>query len=283
MTLLPEGAGASHAVRSFFGVHRVVVSADGNMKLLMHGTTVHGAERKVGADGKPVERPVPATYYHPAGPMAKSVELARTNANPTPRIGIVGLGAGSMACHAKPAETWRFYEIDQAVTDLARDPKHFSFITKCRPDADIVIGDARLTLGYEAAGSFDHLIIDAFSSDAIPAHLLTAEALRLYFDKLTPQGVLAIHVTNRHLDLKPAVIATAASIPGVNTVIVSDIPANPGFDAAPSEVILMSRDAEALAPVLGWPGAQPAGRPEVAAWTDDYADVLSALVRGLRR
>lgn len=283
VALLPEGAGASHAVRSFFGVHRVVVSPDGQMKLLMHGTTVHGAERKIDADGRPVERPVPATYYHPAGPMAKSVSLAQPADGRAPRIGVVGLGAGSMACHAKPEETWRFYEIDQAVTDLARDASQFGFLSKCRPGADIVMGDARLTLASEGSQSFDHLIIDAFSSDAIPAHLLTIEAMRLYFDKLTPDGVLVIHVSNRHLDLKPVVTANAAALQGVTTVLVDDMPANPGYDAAPSEVVVMSRNRERLEAVLAWNGARLAAAPSVRPWTDDYADVLSALIRGISR
>lgn len=283
IAFIPEGASASHAVRSFFGVHRVVSSANGDMRLLMHGTTVHGAERRLDAEGRPLSRPVPATYYHPQGPMARTLDLVRNRVAETPRVGVVGLGAGSMACHAKAEETWRFFEIDKAVLDLAKDASQFSFLSKCRPDAEVVIGDARLTLAREPDQAFDYLIIDAFSSDSIPTHLLTIEALNLYFGKLKPDGVLLIHVSNRHLDLKPVVAADAARIEGLTTILVDDIPEKPGFDAAPSEVVIMSRNAEAVADVRGWRGARSPAPATVEAWTDDYSDVMSALVRGWMR
>lgn len=283
VALLPEGSGASHSVRSFFGVHRIIEQEQGQFRMLMHGTTAHGAQRIRTAGGEPVLTPVPATYYHAAGPMAKSTELVRQDGRTDARFGVVGLGAGSMACHAKSSETWRFYEIDQAVVDLARDERYFGFLGACRPRTDIVIGDARLTLAREAHASFDYLLIDAFSSDSIPAHLLTVEAMRLYFDKLAPGGVLAIHVSNRHLDLKPVVAANAAELDGVTAVFVEDRPANPGSDAAPSQVVLLSRDREVLAPALIWKGARLSEPSDVRAWTDDYSDVLSAFVRQLTR
>ena len=280
--ILPEGGGSITTMRSFFGVHRVVDTPDGTFRLLMHGTTTHGARRLLLDDGKPMTAIVPATYYHPQSPMAHSVELARKHKSSegTFRAGIVGLGAGAMACASRSGETWRYYEIDQAVVDIARDPAQFGFLSHCQPQADIVVGDARLTLGAEAAQSFDYLLIDAFSSDAIPTHLMTAEAFSLYLDKLRSNGLLALHISNRHVDLAPIIAAGLEKLPEYHAVLVADRPVNPGYDAAPSRVILVSRNPEALADAMGWAGAEHLQSSGVAAWTDDYSNILAALMRG---
>jgi spermidine synthase len=118
------------------------------------------------------------------------------------RIGAVGLGAGALACYHKDGQNWRFYEIDPLVVQLAQDSKWFHYLERCNPKAEMVIGDARLSLIQEADNSFDLLIMDAFSSDAVPTHLLTREAMQLYFSKLKADGMLAFHITNRHLALK---------------------------------------------------------------------------------
>jgi spermidine synthase len=185
-----------------------------------------------------------------------------------------------MACNTKPGEAWRFYEIDEAVVRIARDPKLFHFLSACRPDADIVLGDARLTVAKEPAAAFDYLLVDAFSSDAIPTHLLTVEALRMFLDKVADRGVLAVHLSNRHLDLPPIVAATLRQIPGATSVLVRYAPANPGYDASPSTVVLISRQASVLEPALSWPGAAPLADAGKAAWTDDYSNILSALSGG---
>ncbi len=281
--LIPADGKSTHVVRSFFGVHRVVEGAGGDFRLLMHGTTVHGARRLVAEDGAKVVRPVPATYYHPNGPMHRSTDLVRGagNAGTALRYGVVGLGSGAIACASKPGESWRFFEIDQAVVDIARDSRHFDFLSTCQPNNDIVVGDARLTLEHEPAASFDYLLIDAFSSDSIPTHLLTVDSLKLYLGKLKPGGVLAFHVTNRHLDLAPVVAANAATVGGLDAVVVRDVPAGDTFDAVPSTVMLMSRHPQTIAPALAWQGAAKAGAGSVKAWTDDYSDIMSALVRSL--
>jgi spermidine synthase len=283
--VLPSAMSRGTAERSFFGTHRVTMTTDGKTRLLMHGTTIHGAERIMDQAGKPAAAPVPATYYYPASPMARGVGVARDIAarnGHSARIGIVGLGAGSMACHARSQEAWRFYEIDPVVAKIARDPSRFRFLAHCRPDADIVIGDARLTLAKEKDASFDYLVIDAFSSDSVPVHLMTVEAVRLYLRKLTPDGLLALHVSNRHLDLVSVAGAVARALPGTHAVLADDRAPERGFDAASSYVVFMSRSAEALQPVRAWQDVQPIEAGETAAWTDDYSNILSALWRKYR-
>ena len=117
------------------------------------------------------------------------------------RYGVTGLGAGSLACHSKEGEAWRFFEIDPVIIGIASNPRYFTFLKHCQPKPDIVLGDARLTMAKEANDSFDLIIVDAFSSDAVPVHLMTAEALRLYLDKVKPDGIVLLHISNRYLDL----------------------------------------------------------------------------------
>jgi hypothetical protein len=282
LALLPSVMNQGDSIRSFFGIHRVAVVGNGEMRVLLHGTTVHGAERLQGADGQPTRVPVPATYYYAGGPMARGLEVARTVSGKAPaefRGGLVGLGAGSMACHGKREESWRFYEIDPVVVDIARDPARFRFLAHCRPDADVVVGDARLTLTKEPAGRFDYLVIDAFSSDAVPVHLLTVEAVRLYLSKLAPGGLLAMHVSNRHLDLIGVAGATIAQIPGARAAVVDHKVASPTFDKARSQVVLVSRSAKTMEAVLAWPDAKPLTAGTARPWTDDYSDILGAIWR----
>ena len=193
-------------------------------------------------------------------------------------VAIVGLGAGSLACYSSAKEHWRFFEIDPLVVKIATDPRYFTFLEKCRPDADIVLGDARLTLRKVPDASLSYLVIDAFSSDSVPAHLLTREAIELYLTKIAPHGLLALHVSNRHMDLKGVSLSTALSIEGVLGVLVADHPPE-GNDASGSEVLFLAKHQEALTPILQWPGSQPAVAPRVKPWTDGYSDVLSAVWR----
>ncbi|MBK9079454.1 MAG: fused MFS/spermidine synthase [Hyphomicrobium sp.] len=279
---LPSSLNRGEPSRSFFGVIRVLESENGDVRRLLHGTTSHGAQRLKDANGKVIMPPVPATYYHPASPMAMAVGVAR-NASGKPssqfRGGIIGLGVGSMACYAKPEETWRYYEIDAAVVAVAADLKRFNFLSACRPNADIVLGDARLTVAKEQPASFDYLQIDAFSSDSVPTHLLTAEALKLYLSKLTDKGVLAIHVSNRHLDLAPVAAAAAFATPGTSVAIVKSNPKVVSLDSAPSVVVIVTKDPASIAPVKDWQGATMQDAATVTAWTDDYSDIISALWR----
>lgn len=279
---LPSNLNRGDPSRSFFGVIRVLESENGDVRRFLHGTTSHGAQRLKDAQGKVIMPPVPATYYHPASPMAMAVQVARdASGKPSSefRAGIIGLGVGSMACYSKPDEAWRFYEIDAAVVAVAADPKRFNFLSACRPNADVVLGDARLTVAKEQQHSFDYLQIDAFSSDAVPTHLLTAEAVKLYLDKLTSKGVLAMHVSNRHLDLAPVAAAAALATPGTSVAIVNSHPKKVSLDSAPSVVVIVTKDPAVLAPVKDWQGAKLQDSATVTPWTDDYSDIVSALWR----
>ncbi len=279
---LPSVLNRGDPVRSFFGVLRVLEQPDGSVRLLAHGTTDHGAQRFLDTDGNPVPRPIPSTYYHPGSPMAKAVDVARranTDKSRPFSAGIVGLGIGSMACYAKPDEAWRFYEIDQKVVDIATDPKRFTFLSTCQPQADIVLGDARLTVAKEPDGKFDYLQIDAFSSDSVPSHLLTTEALKLYFGKLSDNGVLAIHVSNRHLDLAPVAAAAALAQPGAHVAIVRSFEKGAQPEDRVSIVVLAAKSPAAFAPFRTWGDAQVQTTATVRPWTDDYSDVISAFWR----
>jgi hypothetical protein len=278
--LNPAYLSTLHIERSFFGTHRVMITDNGTMRTLLHGTTIHGAQRLVDERGRALERPVPATYYHAAGPMARGVERARawSVAKGLPmRVGVVGLGAGSMACYAERGETWRFFEIDPAVARIARNPKLFNFLPTCQPDAPVIIGDARLTLGFEPDQSFSYLVIDAFSSDSIPVHLMTTEAITLFAGKLAPEGLLALHVSNRHLDLVPALASTISKVPGLSAIYVDDQRPADTLAATPSQVVFVARNPAVLEPIKAWSGATPLLPGATAAWTDDYSNILAAL------
>ncbi|MGR8929326.1 MAG: fused MFS/spermidine synthase [Gammaproteobacteria bacterium] len=189
--------------RTFFGVLSVretIIGDENNhpekVHELYHGTTKHGAERLI-----PSEITTPLTYYSRPGPIGQLFSEFDGN-DQSWRIGAVGLGAGALACYTKPGQEWLFYEIDPLVVEVAEDTRWFHYLEHCNPAAKMIIGDGRLSLEKEANHSFDLLILDAFSSDAVPTHLLTREAIELYFSKLKDDGILAFHITNRHLALK---------------------------------------------------------------------------------
>jgi len=285
LTSLFGGADTIVQMRSFFGVNRVRLSEDGKLRLLVHGNTIHGAMAVRDADGRPLSgRPVPTTYYYPGGPMDSAIASARTNAGG--RLGAVavaGLGAGSLACRAQPGETWSFFEIDPDVIRIARDASLFRFLSDCMPQARIVTGDARLTLAKEA-GPFDVVLLDAFSSDAIPMHLLTREAVQLYLSRLAPHGLIVLHITNRHLALRGVVAAEAEAL-GLHGLAKLELPeqaAANGSDIMPagSHVVVLARDAADLAALARQPGWQTLARePGVAPWTDDYSNIIGPLLR----
>jgi SAM-dependent methyltransferase len=268
--------------RSFFGVTTTVLSEDGVFRILSHGTTVHGGERL--SDLAPVRpgRPEPLTYYQAEGPLAEGLRIGRARApGGSLSVGIVGLGTGSLACYAAPGDVWRFYEIDPAVLRVARDARRFNFLAECAPDAPLVQGDARLTLARERPASFDLLVIDAFSSDAIPVHLLTGEALRLYMEKLRPGGVALLHISNRYMELAGVVAATAAAN-GIAAARRADVRSEADLVERlwmSSDVVALSRDPASLEPYrrAAWKRLLPT--KGIAPWTDDYANVGAAILR----
>ncbi len=281
--LLPLIIAQGERHRSFFGQHRIVASPDGRFRLLYHGTTLHGAMRVLDDDGTVAStRPEPLTYYTAEGPIAQVIDIARAVHGATPVVSVVGLGAGSLACHARPGEVWRFFEIDPVVIGLATDPARFRYLSECTPNAEIISGDARLTLA-RRPNQASVLILDAFSSDAIPMHLLTGEALDIALRHLDGEGLLAFHISNRHFELSHA-LARLAADRGLRLFVRTDMNTEP-FERrmrARAKVAIMTRDPaiEARAVDLGWSHlpADLSRRP----WSDDYANAFEALLNKQR-
>ena len=266
--------------RSFFGVHQVLETIDGTHRLLFHGTTLHGAERVRDANGAVSGRPVPLTYFYFGGPISEAIEAARGARGSLAQVATIGLGTGSLACHGREGEDWTFFEIDPEVIRIARDPKSFRFLSVCAPEAKIVPGDGRLTLA-ASSERYDVIVLDAFSSDAIPVHLLTREALAGYLSRLKPGGVIILHVSNRHLELASVAAAVGASDGLVAYYKEDDRANNMAADyRANALVVALARSVADLGDLpsrRGWQRLTP--RSDVAAWTDDYSDVLRALLR----
>lgn len=284
VVVLPSGVHRTDALRSYFGVYRVYSSGEYN--ILTHGTTLHGAQRMRDAFGAPAADATPGTYYYPDSPMARSVALIRSHVSQqggTKRFGVVGLGSGSLACLAAEGERWRIFEIDPLMVWIASNPSNFTYLESCQPKPpDIVIGDARLTLAREPDGAFDIIIVDAFTSDAVPIHLMTAEALQLYLAKVSANGVAVLHISNRYLDLDSVLAATAAKVPGAHGVIIADDEADGSYAQTTSTIAVFAKSAAALAPFLETKGARDLDAKALNPWTDDYSDIIGPFLSRLR-
>ncbi len=260
--------------RSFFGVHRVYDTQDGVFRVLQHGTTIHGAESNIES-----QKTQPLTYYakdHNFGQMLTAFRARRK----IDLIGAIGLGSGSMACHLLPGEHIRFFEIDPTVVTLATT--EFSFLKNCAPDAPIVLGDARLTLSKEPENIFDVLIVDAFTSDSVPVHLLTQQAIKLYFSKLKDDGIVLLHISNRNLEMR-SMLSTSAKELGLAALYRQERPQPKDLDkmVTPSEVVVLAKNENAFGALVtmeGWKKPEPS---IVAAWTDDYSNIFGAMMRRL--
>jgi spermidine synthase len=261
------------AERSFFGVSRVTRTRDGQYQMLLHGTTLHGMQALA-----PERRAEPLTYYHARGPLGQ-VFPALDALAPRRAVAVVGLGAGSVACHGKAGQRWTFYEIDPTVFRIARSTRFFTFLRDCPPQPFVILGDARLTLARAPDGAYDLIVLDAYSSDAPPLHLITLDAVRLYLAKLAPGGVLVLNISNRHLDLEPVVgaIARAAGLVA-RTRSDNEISAAERLAGkVESQWVVMARRAENLGALLEEPQWRaPVTPPDLAPWTDNFASLLTA-------
>jgi hypothetical protein len=270
-------------VRSFFGVHAVVADSTGRAHLLAHGNTIHGAEWVRDEAGEPLTtRPVPASYFHAGGVYTQAINSVRAaRGGKLERVAVVGLGMGSLACHARDGERWDFFEIDPEVVRLARDTRYFRSLSVCGPQAKIVLGDGRLTLA-DTEGGYDLIVLDAFSSDSVPVHLLTREALATYLSKLAPGGAIIFNISNRHMDLD-AVVALSASANDLVTFTAIDKRAEVSFKQTlglPAFVAVVARkpaDLGAIAASPRWQRMVPS--PADRAWTDDYSNILAPILR----
>jgi hypothetical protein len=279
----PADEGRVETVRSFFGVHKIVVTPHGQYHVLMHGTTIHGAQKFQNDDGTPVTgRPEPITYYHKDGGIGQAIAAIRERKGAPLRVAVIGVGSGTLACASEPGETWKFFEIDQTMVDTARDPKYFSYIENCEPDLKPVIGDARLTFAKEPDGAYDLIIVDAYSSDAIPIHLATEQAMKIYKDKLAPQGAVVMHVSNRHLELASVIVGIADANDLKSWVYSEDSGRDDEYIFATSVVVSAREEADVgkLASSDQWAETEADEKQRV--WTDDYSNVLGAVWRRLR-
>src|SRR4051812_30292463 len=278
-------SGSATAVRSFFGVLKITDTSDGRFRTLSHGTTLHGGQRIRNDDGSPMtDRPQPIMYYYDGSGIAQVLDAARAGAERPIRFAVIGLGTGSLACRAEADEIVHYYEIDRAIIRIARDPKFFSFISECRPDVPIMLGDARLTLADAPDGSYDAIIVDAFSSDAIPIHLITREAMAIYKAKLAPNGIVGVHISNRHLELASVVAGIASANDMVaRTNDSADVVEDDANYIFSGTVVAVARSNDDLGPIGTseyWPLQPP--DPKQWVWTDDYSNVFGALLRKYR-
>ncbi len=259
--------------RTFFGVLRVQQA--GGFTTLRHGTTVHGRQPL-----DPIDRANPSSYYHPSGPIGQLFSSYALDPR-LARIAVVGLGTGTFTAYARPNREVTFYEIDPAVVDIASNPRWFTYLSGAQGPVDIVLGDARLSLQREPAASYGMLVLDAFTSDAVPSHLLTTEAIRLYFDKLEAHGLVVLNISNRYLDLTP-VLAGAVEDLGLSGVVLADAElTRPQIEQGKtaSTWVVLARDAADLVP-LEHSGVEPiplARRDGIDAWTDDHSNLLEIL------
>ena len=266
MSLTSTGQ-AIFQTRTFFDVLRIDAPPGEHREF--SGTTLHGTQF---LDERKTE---PTTYYVRAGPLGQVFEQIHANVT-RPSIAIVGLGAGTTAAYALDADAFTFFEIDKAVLDIARDPRYFSYLSDAPHPARIVLGDGRLSLAAEHAGVYDLIILDAFSSDSVPVHLLTREAMATYAKTLRPGGLVVYHLSNRYYELSPAVMSTARSL-GYSALAASyqpDATVVESLDGTGSTWVVVGATAAAVEPfgALGW-----SDRPPGPILTDDFSDLLRTL------
>lgn len=249
--------------RTFYGSYRLVES-DGTHQLV-HGTTVHGTQYLDAA-----RRDVPTTYYTEQGPLGDALAVLEHR-----RTVVVGLGAGAIATYGRPGDRMDFIEIDPAIRDIAQDPAAFTYLADSAADVGVVIGDGRLALADRAPASLDLVVLDAFSSDAIPVHLLTVEAMEEYASRLAPGGSIVVHISNRVFDLTPVLTSAADELgwSGVERRAAAD----PARGATESQWVVLTPDTDVAAGLLARPGWSPLDGARRVRWSDDYASVLSVL------
>ena len=273
--------GSLAMARSFFGVYRVLeVGEAGRFRVLLHGTTVHGAQ-----DTRPGHRQTPNTYFSEEGPIGQlfgGLNGPAAAAQPLERVGVLGLGVGTLACYRQPGQTWTYYEIDPVVVRLARDPRYFSFLADCGAEMEMVLGDGRIQLASAADAGYDLLILDAFSSDAVPLHLLTSEALALYREKTAAEGLILFNISNRHLSLAPVLarLAESQGLEAWHQLHVIPDEEKDLYAASSSEWVIMTADPGRAALLDGLPNWRrlPAD-PEEDLWTDDFSNIVGVIRR----
>jgi hypothetical protein len=271
-TVLPtQGAQTLETSRTFFGIYHVIADTHGYHSLY-HGSTRHGMQ----AAQPPTDEPL--SYYHRSGPFGQAFSMLPVMSS-TPRVAVIGLGAGGLAAYAQPRQHWAFYEIDPEIERIARHAGYFTYLQQCGGRCSVTIGDARRSLSRQPDARFGLIVLDAFSSDAIPVHLVTAEAMEEYLTHLDRDGVMMFHISNRYLDLQPLLegLGAHSGLTAYGQLQLVTEPVNDG--RATAQWVALARNAGVLEP-LGydqrWTRLDTSHPPSLV-WTDDYSNILSVL------
>jgi hypothetical protein len=260
--------------RNFFGVVKVRVTPDNKYHVLMHGNILHGMQPLVTNAN---ERPV--SYYGPSGPIGQIFNNTSAGAPQRPRVGVVGLGIGTLIAYGRPHDQWTFFEINPNVVRIARDPRYFTYLSQSRAPFDIVMGEGRLNLARQPENQFDVLVLDAFTSDAIPTHLITREAVEMYLGKLKPGGILLLNISNKYVSLAPVLGAITRDLDLTGRWRFY-LPTGKEADSGefPATWVVIGRTPAALGPLAAdarWE-ALPTDR-RIPAWTDSYSSLLGVM------
>jgi spermidine synthase len=264
-------------------VYKVVDVLGGEFRVLFHGTTSHGSERERDAQGRPMAtRPDPLAYYYRGGPFAEAIAAIRAGTDGKARhIALIGLGIGALSCYSKPGEQWDYYELDPLMAQIAANGHLFRSMTICAPRAAFILGDGRLALQRNTR-PIDLLLIDAFTSDSVPVHLLTREAMALYKSRLSPHGFLVMNISNRNMELA-SIVAASAAANGMTVAVKRDrsrVDQQRTLRMAAEIAIVAKSQSDLVSLALnGW--SPPAPRADVRVWTDDYSNVPAAIFRKL--
>ena len=255
--------------RNFFGINRVKLIEGGAKTALIHGTTMHGTEFTA-----PNRRREPLAYYARSGPVGQLMALAGFRGE----VAAIGLGTGALACYRTPQERWTFFEIDAAVEKIARDARYFHYLSDCGA-TKVVLGDGRLSLRASPDHSYDLIIVDAFSSDSIPMHLLTREAVALYLSKLKRRGIILFNISNEYLELAPVLTTLVKSVGAAGRhQIFQPSPAEVAAGATASEwmaIAASDADLDFLHSEKRWQVIRP--EADAAPWTDDFSNIVSVM------
>jgi len=263
-----------YAARSFFGVYRVTTDPERKYHLLFHGSTLHGLQSV-----DPARRGEPLSYYSRNGPIGQ-LFAAFSGSDILRRVAVVGLGAGSLAAYGKEGQEFTFFEIDPLIEQIARNPHYFTFLRDSSSKTDVILGDARLSLKQAHDGQYGLIVLDAFSSDAVPLHLLTREAIKLYLSKLSEHGILVFNISNRYLDLRP-VLGDLAADAGVFGMVGDDwivTPAEQKDGKQASRWVVLARkerDLDGLTRASRW--IPMSGRRSSIVWTDDFSNIVQVI------
>ncbi|HYR02371.1 MAG TPA: fused MFS/spermidine synthase, partial [Syntrophobacteria bacterium] len=255
--------------RNFYGTLRLADRGTGEerQRKLWNGTVIHGAQFLT-----PERSLWPTTYYGERSGVGLAIVGSRTHS--PQRVGLIGLGVGTLAAYGRPGDRYRFYEINPLCVEIAR--REFTYLRDSQAEIEVALGDGRLSLEREPAQEFDVLVVDAFSSDSIPVHLLTAEALGLYLRHLKRDGVLAFHITNIFLDLRPVIARVGEHVGKEAYVVQSDGDDDGGTDGA-TWVLITTGETRLALEKLGQSLQKIPARERVNLWTDDYSSIFSVL------